>query len=287
MLWHVDYSPALELFTNCATLQLFNVSLSTSRKALLVNDIEIFPSLAVPPKPFLLTYQVPLNFSLAALASAMDCAKRPCREFSGRCACVKDDLGTYATSFDYAMFPAPENNAWTVHLDTIGGHNGYMVDPYVEFGAPEQRVLAIHLRSDMRGEGLEITGAALIEREHVPFQVELTRWEKVLKFFGFESCKGKEPGHVVYRIPEWDFYDRVGTLKHFLLELWGEWRWYLIAINVGSVVGGLAILYQLYKFAMEVRRIMIRNDRLARGGLPDGEDKEDERELLLNEGEDP
>jgi hypothetical protein len=277
----------LQPFTNCDTLQVFNISLSTSHKALLVNDIEVFPSLAVPPEPDFLTYQVPLNFSVSSLASTIDCAKRPCGKFGGRCACVENALGAYATSFDYAMFQAPEDNAWTIHLDTIGGHNGYMVDSYVEFGAPKQRVLAIYIQPDATLEALEIVGAALVEREHAPFHEKSTRWGKVLKFFGFESCKGKELGHIVYRVPDWDSHGRVGTLKHFLLELWGEWPWYLIFIIAGSVVGGLAIIYQIYKFAMEVRRIMIRNNRLARGGVPDDEDKEDEREGLLDEGESP
>lgn len=260
--------------------QLFNISLSTSRKALLINDIEVFPSLTLPPKPNFLAYQIPLNYNVSSLSSTIACANSPCREYDGRCACVEGALGADAISFDFAETKSPEDNAWTVYLDAIGGHNGYLVDPYVEFIAPEQRRLAVYIQSDALGEALEIVGAKLVEREHVPIQIDLSFREKLRKFFGVGCGAHEEPGHVVYRYLEWDDYGKIGTLKHFLLELKGEWPWNLIAIIVGSTIIGLAIIFRIYKFSMEVRGIMIRNNKLARGGFSDEGDKEEGEGLL-------
>jgi hypothetical protein len=96
----------------------------------------------------------------------------------------------------------------------------------------------------------------LIERQHQPGQLDqdLNSWDKVLRFFGFESKKGREPDHVVYLLPEWDYYRRVRTLKHLLHKIWGEWPLGLIAIIVRGVFGGLALLYGMYKFTMLVYR---------------------------------
>jgi len=56
-------------------------------------------------------------------------------------------------------------------------------------------------------------------------------------------------------MPEWDYYGKLGTLKHLLGEVWGEWPWYLIAIIVGSVVGGLTLLYGIFRFVMLVLQV--------------------------------
>ena len=274
------------MLIDCDILKLFTINLSSSRTALLVNAIELFPALQLPPRPNFLATQVPLNYSVGALAATLACEDRQRGCVGGRCdVCVENALGAYSASFDYSVAQTPEggSNAWTVHLDAIGGHNGYMVDPYVGFGALEQRMLAVSVKVDGATGGLEITGAELVERGHAPVTVVLTRWEKVLRFFGLESCRGKEHGHVVYMLLEWDDYGKVGTLKHFLRALWGDWPWYLITIITVSVMGGLAIIYYVSKFAMEVRRIMIRNDRFCNGEILEDEDKEEERDGLLNE----
>jgi hypothetical protein len=123
----------------------------------------------------------------------------------------------------------------------------------------------------------------LIERQHQPGQLDqdLNSWDKVLRFFGFESKKGREPDPVVYLLPEWDYYGRVGTLKPLLHKIWGEWPLGLIAIIVRSVFGGLALLYGMYKFTM----LVYRSPPHTRN-IDDEEGKWDERGRLLDvEGE--
>jgi hypothetical protein len=130
-----------------------------------------------------------------------------------------------------------------------------MVGPYVEFNSPSQKVLQIHIQQHGKEGMLEIMDTTrLIERKCQPGAIhqEFNGWEKVLQFFEFENEKGREPGHIVYLLPEWNYYGRVGTLKHFLWEVWGEWPWGLIGIFVGSVLGGLTLLYAIYRFAVLV-----------------------------------
>jgi hypothetical protein len=100
-----------------------------------------------------------------------------------------------------------------------------MVDPYVEFNSPSQKVLQIHIQQHGKEGMLEIMDTTrLIERKCQPGAIhqEFNGWEKVLQFFEFENEKGREPGHIVYLLPEWNYYGRVGTLKHFLWESLGR-----------------------------------------------------------------
>jgi hypothetical protein len=96
----------------------------------------------------------------------------------------------------------------------------------------------------------------------------------------------RELGHIVYLLSEWDYYGRVGTLKHFLWVIWGEWPWGLIGIIVGSVLGGLALLYAIYRFAVLVYNSSPSNGVQGTSKMDNEENKWDERERLLDEEED-
>lgn len=280
------------LLTNCVDLQFFNISLSNDHTELLLNSVPVFPRLSKPP-PNIYAAQVPPNFSLSSLSSSIECTQRPCRNFDGKSNCISDNVGGMSLSYDYALVPSPETNeithGWTVQLDAIGGHNGYMVDPYVEFDSPSQKVLQIHIQQHGKEGMLEIMDTTrLIERQRQPgaMQRELSCWEKVLRFFRFEAVEDREPGHIVYLLPEWDYYGRVGTLKHSLWVIWGEWPWGLIAIIVGSVLGGLALLYAIYRFAVLVYNSSPSNGVQGTSKMDNEENKWDERERLLDEEED-
>lgn len=197
-------------------------------------------------------------------------------------------------SFDYITFPSSEFDGWMVELDLIGGHNGYMADPYAEFSSPEQKVLQIHILRN--GKKLAIMNTTrLVERQHLPTDLkqDLNAWEKVLAFFGFQSNEGREPGHVIYLVPEWDGYGRVGTLTHFLNRIRGDWPfpWGLITITVMCIFGAfLALLYcvallsgiyRLGKWA----QTLLRGEQASKM-MDEETDKGDERVKLLEEAED-
>jgi hypothetical protein len=255
---------------------------------LLLNSDPVFPILSSPP-PRLYAPQVPVNFSLASLYSTIECTHQPCRNFDGRCDCITGALGGMALSYDYAALPSPEMDeavhSWTIQLDALGGHNGYMADPYVEFNSTQQKVLKIHVQYGQDGL-LEIMNTTRLIRRTRPsgdtYQ-DLSAWEKFLKFFGSESDKGREPGHVTRLLPEWGPYGRVGTLEHFFRQIWGQWPWFLISIIVGSVIGGFIFLYAIYRFAVLVYKSPASNGVQDTRKGDDEEDKWSERKRLLND----
>jgi len=198
-------------------------------------------------------------------------------------------------SYDYAVLPKEDGplNEWTVQLDAIGGQNGYQVDPHVEFQAPEQQKLQIDIKQHGHQGMLEIVGAELVPRElqHQPTYQDqesagwfVSTWKKVLIFLGLRSEEG-EPGHVVYWFSESDSYGKVGTLKHFLRELWGGWRWDLVGIYAASCLGGLALSYSICRRIGAVRKAHDIEDYDGRNDV-DEEYKWSEREGLLGQEDD-
>jgi hypothetical protein len=280
------------LLTYSVDWQFLNISLSHDHTELLLNSVPAFPRLSKPP-PTIIAAQVPLNFSTSSLSSSIECTQRLCRNFDNRCDCIIDNVGGMSLSYDYAAFPSPETSevahGWIIQLDAIGGHNGYMKDPYVEFNSPEQKVLQIYIQQHKNDGILEIMDTTnLIERQRRPAasKQELSSWEKILRFLGFENEKGREPGHIVYLLPEWDHYGRVGTSKHFLWNIWGKYPWGLISIIVGSVLGGLILLYAIYRFAVLVYNSPPDSGVQSTMGVDDEDNKWEERERLLDEEED-
>ena len=158
--------------------------------------------------------------------------------------------------YEYTFSPKAPGNAvertpegagkWTLSFDALGGHNGYMDDPFAEFESAEQKVLFVDVEQDKQGV-LSILGASLVAREHLPQPVpSKSFWEKVWHFFGVRE--EMEEGHIFYRHDEWDMYGRTGTLSNMLKEIWDGWPWSLIFIIVGSVIAGLTALYAIYRF---------------------------------------
>jgi hypothetical protein len=188
-------------------------------------------------------------------------------------------------------------------VDALGGHNGYMVDPYVVFDSPLQKGLQINVEQHQNGRLEILDSTRLVDRIPAPADShqEMSTWDKLRKFFGFENDMAREDGHIVYLIPEWDYYGRPGTLKHLLREVWGNYPWGLVAIIVGSVLGGLTVLYGIFRFVTLVYRSPTtgqgaKNARdeeyklEERGRLLDGEEedtttKSDEEGRLLDEDE--
>ncbi len=179
-----------------------------------------------------------------------------------------------------------------------------MADPYVEFDSPLQKVLQINIEQHQNGRLEILDSTRLVERIPPPADShqEMSTWDKIRKFFGFEDDMAREDGHIVYLIPEWDYYGRPGTLKHLLHEVWGNYPWGLVAIIVGSVLGGLTLLYTLFRFVTLVYRSPTTGKRAKnardeeykleeRGRLLHGEEedtptKSDEEGRLLDEDDD-
>jgi hypothetical protein len=221
----------------------------------------------------------------------------------GKCDCVADNLGSVRLSYDYYAFASSASGGWIIRVDALGGHNGYMVDPYVEFDSPLQKVLQINFEQHQNGRLEILDSTRLVERIPAPADShqETSTWDKIRKFFGFgfEDDMAREDGHIVFLIPEWDYYGRPGTLKHLLHEVWGNYPWGLVAIIVGSVLGGLTLLYGIFRFVTLVYRSPTtgqgaKNARdeeyklEERGRLLDGEEentspKSDEEGRLLDE----
>ncbi len=141
-------------------------------------------------------------------------------------------------------------------MDALGGHNVYMVDPDVEFDSPLQNVLQINIEKHQNGRLEILDSTRLVERIPAPADShhEMSTWDKIRRFFGFEDDMVREDGHIVYLIPQWDYYGRPGTLKYLLHEVWSNYPWGLVAIIIGSVLGGLTLLYGIFKFVMLVCR---------------------------------
>jgi hypothetical protein len=167
-------------------------------------------------------------------------------------------------------------------VDVIGGHNGYMKDPYVEFDSPQQRVLQIDIEQHQNGHLEILDSTRLVERMNLPADLhqELSTWGKVLKFFGFDNDQPREDGHVVYFMPERDIYGRVGTLMHLLHEIWAKWG--LIVVIVVSIFGGLILFYGIFKLVV----LVYKSPRKEQGAQStDNEDKWDETGRLLDDDE--
>lgn len=283
-------SLSLILLSN-VLIQFYNISISSSKTELYLNNVLIFPTPPVLPSKLYAT-QVPLNFSQASLAATYECIDFPCIGLGDECTCIPDALGTYALSFHYTAFILPQTKStdgteiWGVMFDAIGGHNEYVSDPYVHFNSLDQMVLYITVEMDS-DETLGILGASLVQRQgqFAPGfgSGEIRFLEKVWMFFGFEADDTFGPGHVIYLQNQWDIYGRRGTLKHLLTKLQGDWHLDLISIVFGSIIGFSGLLYGIYWLG----RILHPWHPLARvrDKLAGRESEIGQREHLLNEQE--
>jgi hypothetical protein len=253
--------PILYSLSILTTFQFYNISISNSKTQLLLNDVTIFPL----PKsvgnteqpPAIYVPQVHSNFSISSLISTIECTHKPCHNFNGYCFCIPDlmALGSMGVDYEYRFsLRAAENAAemtpesgevWTLSFDALGGSNGYMDDPFATFESVEQKMLSVEVQQDEQGV-LLILGANLTTRKHLSEPtLPKSFWDNVRHFFG--AREEMEEGYIIYRQDEWDMYGRTGTLNNLLKEIWYGWPWSLILIIVGSVIGGLTVLYAIYR----------------------------------------
>ncbi|KAF1995082.1 hypothetical protein P154DRAFT_624266 [Amniculicola lignicola CBS 123094] len=257
----------------------FNLTIAHDRKALFLNSKRIFPRLPANPPPEIYVPQIPLNFSRHDLDVTLACVEAGCGWQSG-CSCIKTDLGAVRADFDYSARQTSKDGdrvKWQITFDTIGGHGGVERIGNWVFGDKEQKMLSIvveakELASEDYPDGAqagspfgEYVEAAETEYEiqHMSLEVvqrsytfprerPLSIWNKMWHYFGFDPVPAK--GHIIYLHKDWDDYGKKGSLKNTLGKIWNDWPWDLIFIIVGSVVGGLVVLYLLWRLFSFVKQ---------------------------------
>ncbi|KAF2737265.1 hypothetical protein EJ04DRAFT_461364 [Polyplosphaeria fusca] len=298
---------------------LFNITLSHDRTHLLLNSKSIFPSLTIDSSTSIYADQVDPDFSRADLDTTLDCSFKHCGEHgekvvAGRCWCLDLEQSSSSVNldFDYGAKRSDRRGdklSWLVTFDAIGGQDGY-VDPVWVFNRTAQKMLRIlvdgtpiendpyvadsQTASTLFGEPveepeqryrLEIQDVTLATRSYTfSAPAKLGLWGRIRHFFGFDP-KEKD-GHIVFLREQWGEYGKHGTLKNKIGHILYGWPWGLVGTILGSVLGGLLVLYGLYRLSFLLKE---QSDLASWKGM-DGvwdqmrrdNDGEEEEEGLLN-----
>jgi hypothetical protein len=198
---------------------------------------------------------------------------------------------------------------WEVTFDAIGGKDGYLVDPIWTFNNSEQSMVQVRVRGkeisrsapNPDAQAGDLFGGSIDEEEEILYDLEITDvrlvprsykfpdppklgfWGRVKHFFGVDPSP--PAGHIVYLQEEWGGWGRKGSLKNELGKIIYGWWWDLVFIIVGSVVGGLVVLYGIYRLFL----VILEQRRLAQWGGMDEvwrqirENGSEEEELLGDE----
>ncbi|KAF2127387.1 hypothetical protein P153DRAFT_387930 [Dothidotthia symphoricarpi CBS 119687] len=267
----------------------FNVSLAHDKRTVLLNHEPVFPHLAtVPGPPRLYATQLRPTFSYANLSAALACPNPSCRQaffqhIQAECVEWCYDLALGAISLDYLYTAAPTDahaadrespadaKYWELALDAIGGSDGYEDDAVAVFDKPEQKMLRVvvagtEAKTETPQPGSSLFGSvgdedkvyeyrivdvALAPRRYrFPAKTPRTVWQSIRTFFGMDIWD--HDGQLVYLSREWGDWGKKGTLRdmfgHFV-----HWHlWSLVWIIVASTVGGLVVLYGLYRLVLLV-----------------------------------
>jgi hypothetical protein len=202
---------------------------------------------------------------------------------------------------------------WEITFDAIGGLDSESGRSLGNFDRPEQQMLKIVLKGkqieqddvppeilppsslfdDAESPGspyemapiyeLEIADVQLVERSYTfPDPPKPTFWSKVKYFFGYTT---DTPDHIIYHFDNWDSHGRKGTLKNAIGIILYDWKWDFVLIVVAIVIGGLSVLYGIYRLIL----FIIEQRRLAKWSGMDEvwrqiEDEGDEGDGLLDRG---
>jgi hypothetical protein len=275
--------------SNIGTDLLYNISLSNSRSALLLNGVQIFPPPASPPAhpPPIRAPQTRRTYTVADLKAAQKCIQDSCSDKTPGCvSCLVQERGTLVLlSYEYNLErverdadPVNPHRIWDVRFDALGGSNGTEDAVVVEFSRSKQKVLIVRVKEsnpDKQSaavEKLTIMGVKLRYRREDWGQTlpALSAWQRFRVFLGLHSGDAR-PNHIIYHQEEWDRFGRIGTLGQW----WRSSAEGMMVILVTIAVGAL-VLCGLYKLLQSARV-----QQALRGGgyVRLGEDDEDDYEI--------
>jgi hypothetical protein len=198
-----------------------------------------------------------------------------------------------------------EAQYWEFGVDPIGSSSWDPEDPRRKFDNPAQKMLSVVVQGTELDAGspkgsqdslfgpvgqekiysYRIVDVKLADRKYTfPAPKSLSFAETISRFFGNDIWEAK--GRLVYLRYEWDMYGKQGTLRNMFGNFIHWELWELVGIIVGSVVGGLAILYGLYRFFFWIQE---QRELMKWDGMDDVWDKlrrerEEEEAALLDGG---
>lgn len=244
----------------------------------------------IPSPPPIYTKQLRPNFSYANLSSALSCPTPDCRQanhgtIDGACTewCYDLPLGSVRLDYLYMArlvdYDGEHKEAhakyWDIALDAIGGCDGYQGDPQAVFDDPKQKMLrvvvaGVEVKTDVHrgGKGAQagdslfgsvgeeekvyeyqIVDVSLEPRAYLfPSKKDPTFWQRIRTFFGMNIWE--HDGQLVYLYEEWGSWGKKGTLRNMLGDFIHWDFWYLFWIILTSTIGGLVILYGLYRLVL-------------------------------------
>ncbi|KAF2256514.1 hypothetical protein BU26DRAFT_499168 [Trematosphaeria pertusa] len=258
----------------------FNISLSSDNRTLFLNDVPIYPSIRMSPRPpDLVAGQVPRNFTRADLDDTIACTREHCQTGSLPCRCLSPQISSVALDFDYyshwlESHPETQTQKWEITFDAIGGEDlaffrderQYMLRIILDgkeikaenFAGEKDRQAASSLFDVPKEEGkvyaYGIASVEFAERTHI-FTIPgrpLGPWTKFRHFFGLDVVE--EDGHVIFIHEEWGWYGKKGSLPNALGKIINDWPWALIFIIFGSIIGGILALIAAWKLFFLVKR---------------------------------
>jgi hypothetical protein len=207
---------------------------------------------------------------------------------------------------DYAGSDAhAEAQYWEFSVDPIGSSNRNTENSRLKFDNPAQKMLSVVVQGTELDEGsprgsqdslfspigqekiysYQIVDVKLADRKYTfPARKPLSFAQTMSRFFGNDVWEAK--GRLVYLRYEWGMYGKEGTLRS-MFGYFIHWElWELVGLIVGSVVGGLAILYGMYRFFFWIQQ---QRELMKWDGMDDVWDKlrrerEEEEAALLDGG---
>jgi hypothetical protein len=285
-----------------------------------LNGKPFFPKLStLPEPPNVAVPQLRLEFSYRNLSHALECRNPSCRSTStpwldDRCLEWCHQLQLDKVNIDYLYITkAVEYNGndsiaeaqyWEFSLDAIGAFAGYIRDPKWGFDDPSQKMLTVIVagvqqkqRNSKTGHGTlfsplddeekiydyHIVDVKLADREFkFPARKPLSFRGRMSRLFGKDIWESQ--GRLVYMRDEWGRYGKIGTLRD-VLDNFIHWNmWETVGIVVGSVVGGLLVIYGIYRLFIWIQE---QRELMKWDGMDDVWDKlrrerEEEESALLN-----
>jgi hypothetical protein len=241
----------------------------------------------IPKPPSLWIPQIRPDFSYRNLSSTLACRRPQCLGEDSRTMiadsckdwCHELQLDTVDIEYLYIMRSGTKYDGkdwdsdaqlWEFAIDAIGTHPGYLQTPSMGFDNPSQKMLKVIVEGKEVGDGhkgkkeaqgggdpfhlsaekvydYSILEVSMADREFkFPARKSLSLREKVSRFFGNDVWQ-EQDHRLVFLHGEWGVYGKEGTLRNIFGEMIHWSLWPLVWLIVASVIGGLTVLFGMYK----------------------------------------